>query len=272
MRSKLTVVLAALVGVSLLAAAAVAGDPGASALALETASPITADGDYMDPAWSPDGASVSVAGPGSRGLSLVRVADGTVTELVGADEVVAFRHRWLDGPPRIVCPPRGGKPAREVTPEDGGVRVLADWTEPVRAHRDDIHLRQPGGDLRLTQGEDRFFDPVLSPDGTRVAFVGVATGIHVLEIAGGELTHLGPGTRPSWTPDGRWILFERTRDDGERMTSAQLMVHGIERGETLALTDGSRLDRHPAVSPDGTRVAFVRDGDLWIADLLEVPR
>lgn len=272
MRSKLIVVLVSLAGLFLAAAAAVAGDPGATALALEGAAPITSAGDYLDPAWSPDGATLSASGTGSRGLYLVDLADGGVTALVEPEELVGFRHRWLDGPPRIVCPPRGEKPAREVAPADGAVRMLTDWSEPVRAHRDDIHLRQPGGDLRLTQGEDQFFDPVLSPDGTRVAFVGLATGIHLLEIAGGELTHLGPGTRPTWTPDGRWILFERTRDDGQQMISAQLMAHGVERGETLALTDGSRLDRHPAVSPDGTRVAFVRDGDLWVATLTEVVR
>lgn len=272
MKSKTTFTLAGLFGVSLLAAAAVAGDPGVTELAVAGGAAVTADGGYLEPAWSPDGESISVAGPGSRGLYLVDPTAGEVRTLAEPDEVVAHRQRWLDGPPRILCPPRGDEPAREVTAEGGASRALPDWTEPVRAHRDDIYLRQPAGDLRLTQGEDRFFDPVLSPDGTRVVFVGLATGIHVMEIASGELTHPGPGTRPAWTPDGRWVVFERTRDDGQRMTSSQLMAHSVHRGETLALTDGSHIDRHPAVTPDGTRIAFVRDGALWVARLTEVAR
>ncbi len=272
MRSKLTFVLVVLALASLLAAAAVAGDPGATDLALADPAPLTGDGGYLEPAWSPDGATLSVTGADSRGLTLVDVASGAPRELAGRDEVVAFRHRWLDGPPRILCPPRGEQPAREVALDTGTARDLPEWTAPVRVQRDDVYLRQPGGDLRLTQGEDRFFDPVLSPDGTRVAFVGLATGVHVLEIASGKPAHLGPGTRPCWTSDGRWVLFERTRDDGERLTSSALMAHAVRRGETVALTDGSHLDRHPAVSPDGTRIAFSRDGALWTASLVEEER
>ncbi len=272
MRSKTTFILVAVIGASLLAAAAVAGDPGATVLHIEGAAAVTDDGGYTDPAWAPDGEAVSLAGPGSRGLYRVDLDSGALTTLSEPSDTVAYRHRWLDGPPRILCPPRGDHPAREVDRETGASRPLPDWTEPVRAHRDDIYLRQPAGDLRLTQGEDRFFDPVLSPDGTRVVFVGLATGIHVMEIDGGELAHLGPGTRPTWTPDGRWVLFERTRDDGQRMTSGQLMAHAVDRGVTVELTDGTYIDRHPAVTADGTRIAFVRDGALWVARLTEVAR
>ena len=67
----------------------------------------------------------------------------------------------------------------------------------------------------LTRGEDRFFDPQLAPDGRSVAFVGLATGVHVVELDSGRVRHAGPGTRPTWTPDSRWVIYERTEDDGE---------------------------------------------------------
>ena len=253
-------------------AVAVAGDPGETAIELRDAFPLTDAGDYQGPAWSPDGNTVSVSGPRARGLYAVPSMGGEIRTLAGPEQIGGYRHRWLDQPARILVPGRGAHPAQELPATGGDVRERDGWTEPAMARDDDIFLRQPSRDLRLTQGEDRFFDPVLSADGTRVAFVGLATGIHVMDVERREMVHLGTGTRPCWTPDGAWVVFERTADDGHRLESSQLLAYSVARDETVALTDGTAVDRHPAVSPDGTRLAFIRDGALFVAALAEVAR
>lgn len=70
------------------------------------------------------------------------------------------------------------------------------------------------------------------------------------------------GTDPSWSPDGRSVLF-KAWDAADR----QLWI-------TVASLDGTarRLAAgvHPHWSPDGRRIAFLRDEagrtDIWIMD------
>jgi Tol biopolymer transport system component len=141
----------------------------------------------------------------------------------------------------------------------------------VWAQRDDIWLRADGQERRLTQGEDRFYDPVLSPDGRRVAFSGLITGLHVMELDSGELAHLGPGRWPAWHPRGALLVFERNSDDGHGLTSAELMLwwRGLDRPRVL-IAGPDTLDRAPTFSPDGRQLAWLRDGEVWVARVTEV--
>ncbi len=139
------------------------------------------------------------------------------------------------------------------------------------AQRDDIWIRTEAGERRLTQGEDRFYDPVLSPDGRRVVFSGLITGLHVMDLHSGELVHLGPGRWPSWHPSQGWLVFERNHDDGHQLVSADLRLWHSRLDDSLPLTDSpDTLDRAPLFSPDGSQLVWLRDDAVWIARLQEV--
>jgi len=215
-------------------------------------------GDYTDPAWSPGGSLVSFSGPGCQGLHAA---------------VSGFRHQWMDDPPRVLCPARGRHPAIEVPTDSTVMRELA----PAEVERpratiqdDDVFVRVGDEDERFTAGEDRFFEAVVSPQGDHVAAVGLATGVHLIDVESGLTVYTGEGTHPAWSPDGRWLLFERTQDDGHQLTASDLWAVSTETGNAVRLTyTPDAIERHPSVSPDGERVAFVRDGAIWVADLLE---
>ncbi len=242
----------------------------APTLVLDHARPLTTAGPSTDPAWTPDGRAISFSGPGHRGLSLVSL-EGELQALAAPEALSGFRHRWLDQPPRILLPTRGTLPAQEL--QSDGSLCDAQHQPLVWAQRDDIWLDTADGPLRLTRGEDRFFDPQLSPDGRWLAFTGLATGLHVMDLEMDQLHHLGGGGRPAWSPDSAWLVFERTRDDGLRLTAADLWAWSVQERSALALsaTDDA-LERHPAVSPDGSKLAFVRDGAVWVGALREVER
>ena len=247
-----------------------AAPPAAPGLILEDSRALTTAGPSTDPAWSLDGRSISFSGPGHRGLSLVSLA-GELQRLASPEALSGFRHRWLDQPPRILLPARGTQAARVL--ETDGSLLDARYQPLVRAQRDDIWLATSEGSLRLTQGEDRFFDPQLSPDGRWLAFVGLASGLHVMDLQRDMLHHLGPGGRPAWSPDSAWLVFERTQDDGARLTAADLWAWSVQGRSALALSSSDDAqERHPAVSPDGTMLAFVRDGAIWVGALREVER
>ncbi len=118
-----------------------------------------------------------------------------------------------------------------------------------------------GGDARrLTAGAGLETHPVISPDGSRVAFAGQYDGnldVYVVPIEGGvprRLTyHPDPDLPVAWTPDGKSVLFRSTRNAHGRFT----------RLFTVPLTGGLPTElslpmaEEASYSPDGTRLAYV---------------
>jgi Tol biopolymer transport system component len=97
----------------------------------------------------------------------------------------------------------------------------------------------------------------------------------VVDVDSGLALFRAPGgSHPSWSPDGLWLLFERANDDGHTLSDAEIWALSITDGDQLRVTDSpDTVDLHPAVSPDGTQLAWVRDGALMVAELWrEVPR
>jgi TolB protein len=103
--------------------------------------------------------------------------------------------------------------------------------------------------------------PVWSPDGRKLAFVGLrasTTGVYVVNADGGGQRRLARQARlPAWSPDGRKIAFE----SGRNGTTGVYAVNADGGGER-------RLARHgwlPAWSPDGRKIAFFSgNGKIYV--------
>jgi TolB protein len=71
---------------------------------------------------------------------------------------------------------------------------------------------------------------------------------------------------PSFSPDGRWVLFTSRREGSADIYRVHPDGTGLER-----LTDHPAFDDQAVMSPDGNRVAFVssRSGqaDIWLLDI-----
>jgi TolB protein len=134
------------------------------------------------------------------------------------------------------------------------------------AVRDDVPTRiivleDDGTNSRRVTGARRGDNPVLptwSPNGERLAFVRYrqaggpgALQVYVVNADGSEERHIGEGTLPRWTNDGRFLVVERPRAAPRASTIHVLSVDG---GGERRLAAGSQ----PAVSHRGSTVAFVR--------------
>ena len=131
-----------------------------------------------------------------------------------------------------------------------------------------------GGNLRrLTNNPSSDYAPSWSPDGQRIAFVSDrdghvdANGWHTFEIytmdADGHnpqnLTNNPFNDRdPSWSPDGKRIVFSSDRDKGrgEAAHNYDIYVMDADGGNPQNLTNNPQEDKEPSWSPDGERIVF----------------
>jgi Tol biopolymer transport system component len=67
-----------------------------------------------------------------------------------------------------------------------------------------LMLRGPDGEAVLVEG-DEIDRPRWSPDGTRIAYVDGGV-IHVVDVATGETTPVGPGENVAWLDDDTLIV------------------------------------------------------------------
>jgi WD40-like Beta Propeller Repeat len=129
--------------------------------------------------------------------------------------------------------------------------------EPPGSH---IEISQTGGRSPYTRLSSGPVDhsPACAPDGSALVFVrrdeqrGLESLVVRAPILDGEERGLGPGRAPSFSPDGQWIVFAAPMRHEWRIWRAR-------RDGTGRSPVGSsiRTEHHPAVSPDGSLVAYV---------------
>jgi Tol biopolymer transport system component/tRNA A-37 threonylcarbamoyl transferase component Bud32 len=161
--------------------------------------------------------------------------------------------------------PGGGTPPphRRVPRVATGAAVLAVASAAFGAY---LWLGPPAPDVtlvktqstQLTYAEGAQMEPAVAPDGSQVAFVSDKGGIlHIwLVDTKGVATQQvtfgpDPDRDPAWLSDGSAILFTRISSGRQGIW----MVPRLGGAASLLVADAA----DPAVSPDGSRLAFVRE-------------
>jgi Tol biopolymer transport system component len=217
----------------------------------------------LDPAWSPDGERLVVSARNSDDVQLhmLRPAAGT-------RRVLTLRGRWRW--------PRQGRSFSYVLESswapDGQFLAVSDYRNPLQSTIRIVSLRA-GRLLRpLTRlGNHADSLPAWSPDGETIAFVRqrvkpssayASPAILLIRRDGRGLRRLARGTSPSWSPDGRHLVY--AKGDG----IYRIRVDGAGRTRIAGGLDGRGDVLQPRWSPDGRKILYVtRAGGLWIMDV-----
>src|SRR5207237_1426616 len=102
-----------------------------------------------------------------------------------------------------------------------------------------------------------------SADGRRFALATTVRGRPALDVINGENGHterevnlrdLDEALNPSWSPDGRQLVFT-----GQAGGVTDLYIYDLDAGQLRRLTNDAFADMQPAWSPDGRTIAFVTD-------------
>ncbi|HKK92977.1 MAG TPA: S9 family peptidase [Longimicrobiales bacterium] len=212
--------------------------------------PLTSGADgHGSPRWSPEGDRllwVSSA-EGSSQLWLRWMDTGeearitNLTESPGAlswspdGEWIAFT-MFVERAPRPAL--LTGMPA----PPDG-----AEWAAPAVVV-EDIQYKSDG-------------NPDLIEQGFTHVFVVPSEGGTPRQVTSGEFDH----SSPAWTPDGALVVVANRRPDADREgNDTDLYEVDLETGVLTRLTDRYGPDASPAVSPDGSRIAYTGFDDEYL--------
>jgi Tol biopolymer transport system component len=129
------------------------------------------------------------------------------------------------------------------------------------------------GRQRLTTDQSAYAAPVISPDGRRIAVASPGDGtwsIYLMNSDGSGKVKLvgrsGFDGSPAWSPDGTKLAF-RSENDGPFGPFGRIYVISVDGTGLHQLspdTPDYTFDDGPTWSPDGSRIAFSRNGTLEV--------
>ena len=227
------------------------------------ARPVTAPGDFIAPAWSPVGLDIAFTRRDRSGI-FVAGPNGTTARVLSDDAGIGSDFSWnMDGMSLHLREADGQYAELMIT----GEQYPAPPKPAKLIERDNIIFYQPedGDAVPISGAHDRFSGSRLSPDETRVVFLGRETGIYIVNTDGTSLISVGPGQNPSWLPDSSGIVYDIPVSDGTAAVGGDLWYASADGAERTNFTNSpSTIESHPAVSPGGERIAFIRDGAVWV--------
>jgi len=231
-------------------------------------------------AWSPNSRYIAyrtdayVDGKRHFAIRVVDVKTGNMEEITEFERFLGTP-RWVLGDGTIVFETdRDGALAQALVV---GLVSSQDTGEPDRlvattSHDLQIWISGPDGREKtlISDPQQRCFAPSVSPQGDRVCYTVLDGGgsIAVARTDGSDQRNLGYGSNPCWSPDGQYLAYEVTADDGMTMTGSDLFLINVDGTDRTQLTDTPDLmERWPNWSPDGGKMVFSAGGAIYVMSI-----
>ncbi|MGK0358861.1 MAG: N-acetylmuramoyl-L-alanine amidase [Bradymonadia bacterium] len=241
---------------------------GAS-IALSDLRPIAA-GRYIEAIPSPDGARLLLVHAGMGRIDVMHLPDGT-PRMLAAGRGVGRRPVWsADGRVVGVRTPDQSATATPLLAYDlQGKAVLPPFRLPAvhaRVSDDRVLVTEAGVTYRIDAASERAVRVQACADGAHVVGWDMVQGLWLFRLADAQRVALGAGSHPRCSADGRFVVFERTRDEGAVLTASDLFLVDLSAPtpRPIALTQtADRIELAPHLI--GNLLFFVSDGVAWQA-------
>ena len=211
----------------------------------------SAAGAVSAPSWNRDGSKVvyNVIAANRSELML----DGR--DITGDEDVFPFRPQWAS-PTEVIYTADGKIKKRAI---DGGAASTIEFTASVSFTRTPYKHAVRDFDSRTERAVRGIMAPVISPDGTRVAFA--ALGDLWLMPIGGQAQRLTNDRfiemHPTWSPDGRSLAFSSDRDG-----TMDIWVRDLASGDDRKIASEATK---ASWAPRGNEIAYItREGAIGI--------
>lgn len=138
-----------------------------------------------------------------------------------------------------------GNETQNIAPQETGARMLPQF------------VWSNGGDkLAYVVTRDGFDPELWLADTTRNTTARIAQG--------GGLEHFA---NPAWSPDDAFVIFTRSPTGSTTANQSEVWRARADGSDVRAITQNLGEEVLPQYSPDGSALAFVRDGDVWVMQL-----
>ena len=116
-------------------------------------------------------------------------------------------------------------------------------------------------------GDGNYVWASVSPDNAKLLFNFVGRGTFISDLDGNILNEIGYANAPKWSDDGKFIVYMKDYDDGQRFTDSEIYAYSLESGREFQLTDSEEeIEMYPVW--DKNRVAYnTINGQIFVMEL-----
>lgn len=242
------------------------------------------------PSASPDGNRITfleLKDDGSSQLEAMDLTSNTTRDLDAANWGTVAE--WTHSGDNVIY--SSGDSALEINPESRikssifGIKLPPGFAASPNGDRlaysseNGLHIVTHSGDAIVFRASEQIrLDTQLrwSPDGSRLAFVATNAGLNpelwVVGAEGAGLRKLEHGgleyfSGLNWAPDGSSLVFSRSPTGSSNANASEIWNVSARGSSSVALTHDQDEESSPSYSPDGSHIAFIRDGDLWVGEV-----
>ena len=116
----------------------------------------------------------------------------------------------------------------------------------------------------------RYFAPILSPDEKFVVYSSLNSGIFLFDIEANAVVYIGAhGSVPTFSPDGRYLIYANTSDNGHDYTRGDLIMLDLKlKTYRVIANPKSEIRLNATLSKDAREIAYETvDGKIFRGEL-----